>query len=254
MMEKPFANPVEVLKSQSEEMPQWLRRFRRGNALDHRAFFDSRTVYYPGFGDDGHPLEVFGKAHAAHCFVFADYGNPAAHYWEQLTNPHHSGHPKGYEPLSVQRIQQSDLGVVNWVPHHTGPGPDSIAAGFIRDMGEPFGIFAVLQRMSEFGPDHGPERLALIILGADGFAAYDGLYCQGGPPPYAVLLQEHGFGGNWDRFGDGGILCELAQRFNRPEWILVADNTRPWPGYTRVSDSSRGGMHRHERFLWKNQL
>lgn len=246
-------DPIELLREDREEMPEWLLRYAPNERFDARQFFGGRTVFYPGCGDDGHPLRVFGKAHAAHSFVFVDYGFPESHYAAHLRDASHPEHPKGYRPISVRSIDIHELGATNWTPHHRGPTPDSIAAAVMKRMGRPFGLFSVHQRLEGFGSEHGPKRIAILVLGADGAASYDGLYCQGGSPPYAVLLQDHGFGGNWDRFGAGGVLQKLATDFNLPTWLLVADNTKPWPGYQKVSDSTCGGMHNHARFLWKKQ-
>ena len=51
---------VETLKQCPEPLPDWLRQ--RSPGFDRKGFFSSRTVYYPGFGNDGHPVSVCARA------------------------------------------------------------------------------------------------------------------------------------------------------------------------------------------------
>jgi hypothetical protein len=70
------------------------------------------------------------------------------------------------------------------------------------------------------------------------------------------VLQDHGFGGNYNRFGGGGILERIASRTNCfPPFLLIAEDTIPWTGYVRVPDveGSVGGMHRTIRFLYQRK-
>jgi len=64
------------LHSDREACPPWLKAINPESAPPLRDFLDSRTVFYPGCGSDGHAFRVFAGAHAAHCFVLADYGVP----------------------------------------------------------------------------------------------------------------------------------------------------------------------------------
>ena len=118
---------------------------------------------------------------------------------------------------------------------------------------EPYGSLCVFDREVEYGNEHGPERLALLYLGADGIATYDALYCQRwSRPPYALLLQDHGFGGNYDRFGRGGLLERIAIRADVfPEWILT--DRGEWVGFDQVPDVERscGGINHNMRELWR---
>ena len=63
---------VNTLKQCPEPLPDWLGQPSPG--FDRKDFFSSRTVYYPGFGNDGHPVSICARAHAAHAFVYVDYG------------------------------------------------------------------------------------------------------------------------------------------------------------------------------------
>ena len=47
-----------------------------------------------------------------------------------------------------------------------------------RSAADPWGMLAILQRDEEFDDQHGPQRIAILFLGADGVATYDALFCQ----------------------------------------------------------------------------
>jgi hypothetical protein len=96
----------------------------------------------------------------------------------------------------------------------------------------------------------------VIFLAADGFAAYEALFCQppGSTPPFAVVVQDHGFGGNYDRFGRGGHLERIARELNAyPRFLWSAESEGSWEGYSRVSGAgaAMGGMHGNARYLWE---
>lgn len=57
-----------------QQYPEWLPGWPRKPSprFDRESFFRSRTVYYLGYGDDGHPVAICARAHAAHAFVYVD--------------------------------------------------------------------------------------------------------------------------------------------------------------------------------------
>jgi hypothetical protein len=243
----------DYLHHEVEPTPAWLARFDSSSPFDRNDFFGSRVVFYPGSGNDGHAVKVFGGAHAAHAFVMADYAVAGRDILRELS-PDRSRRFAGYTVAVQQTLREVDVVRGGWRPHVdalNGPArnPRQLAI-------TPFALFVVLEREPALGNEHGPERLAVLFLGADGIAAYDALFCQEQgriPPPYAVLLQDHGFGGNYDRFGAGGLMAEVAARTETwPQWLLVAANTSPWPGYQKVLgiEGSAGGLHGTMRWLY----
>lgn len=234
------------LLDHAEPLPGWLRDYAPGQPFPREAFFGSRVVYYPGCGEDGHAVKAFGSAHAAHAFVYADFGIRREVVTRELSqNPF-----AGYQTRSVLDLREADLRPRGWRSHATAEETRGAAK---PGHAEPFGVFAILERDPEHDQRHGPERLAFLYLGADGIATYDALFCQGdAPPPYAVLLQDHGSGGNYDRFGSGGLMARVAERRRSfPKWLLVAKNTQPWEGYERVPQvhAECGGQHAMPRSL-----
>ena len=102
--------------------------------------------------------------------------------------------------------------------------------------------------------DHGPRRLATLFIGGDGIASYDALYCQrdGTPPPFLAVIQDHGFGGNYNRFGQNGLLELVAERTDvRPNFLLVGESSGPWTGYADTGAAPEpGGSGAHPRRLF----
>jgi hypothetical protein len=233
----------------AQQVPPWLGAFQPGEAFEREQFFASRIVYYPGSGTDGQPVQLFGSTHSAHSFVYADYGLTKAAVEAALEHPKHRF--LGYHTLASLDLTEFDLLPDGWIPHITYPAEVALFAG-----ASPFIFLVVLERDPEFDDNHGPRRLAILFLGADGIATYDALFCQEGrkSTPFAVVLQDHGFGMNWNKFGGGGLLEHVAMLCNViPRWLLVAENTQSWEGFERVPGvgEDRGGEHATLRFLYE---
>ena len=251
---------VEALQEYAEPLPEWLDG--DGNpAFDRQRFFSSRTVYYPGWGDDGHPVKLCAESRAAHAFVYVDYRVSEEQVMARVNHPERGF--RGYEVTHTEHIEEETLRPGGWAPRLA---PDEImnANAFRNSFVTPFARFYGLTRKAGYGGDHGPRRLAVLFVGGDGFATYDALYCQrdGTRAPFMILAQDHGFGGNWASFGrDGvpghraGLLERLAERCGVwPDLLLVADNTEPWRSYNDVgAEADRGGMHAHPRKLFRRR-
>lgn len=218
-------------------IPAWLAAVpRNATSIDVDDFFSSRVVFYPGSGNDGHPLRVFASSHEACSFLYVDYLVDRDELVRTV-----EGKGRGYSApalgyhlharvdVDVERIVPADFeSRVSCRRHCTGAG---------------FAFVAVLERDHHRGDDHGPERLAILFVSRDAFDVYEAAFVQKDRAPYAIVLQDHGFGGNHDRFGGGGRLERLATDTARPPFLVVGANTRPWDGYVMSGDCGRGGMH-----------
>ena len=253
----------EFLKPLCEPVPTWMQIWLTApSQLCARevlnSFMNSRTVYYPGSQYDGHPVALLNKSHSCHCFIYVDYGLRR----DDLINEIHTDDFMGYEPVKRIDLSISDF-EVNFLNSETRAiRPRRF--GLLKDE-MPYGFIQLFQRRKDFTDAHGAELFSVLFLYADGHAAYDAVYVRQGSvkPPFAVVLQDHGFGGNWAHFGDSGPMHEVARRSGQlPIYLLVARNTRPWAGYVRSQDSSCapimssvGGMHdrptTHPRTLWE---
>jgi len=238
------------LMLKKEPMPQWLNDWGANTPFSASDFFGSRTVFYPGSGRDGQPVEFFGTRHAAHCFVFVDYGLSQQELTEMLSP---RGQPfRGYASAGRIRLQQSDLAPRGWNPVLE---PHEIRRPMPLANEPPYGFVEILDRKQGFHDSHGPRRLAILLLFADGAASYAALFCQPeNSAPFAVVLQDHSFGGNWTDFGQGGALEKIANRAQRlPEYLLVGEHTNPWSRYDAVRGETLtgGGMYRFSRQLFR---
>lgn len=233
----------------TEKLPGWLDTWSPGSPFSSGDFFNSRVVYYPGSGTDGQPVLVFGSRHAAHCFVFVDYGITKSHILRELGS---AGHPfAGYQSVGRIDVAERELTPSGWVPHVRPVAAQRPPTQVVS----PYAFMEILERAEGFNEQHGPKRLALLFLAAEGVAAYDALFCQAhGRAPFAIVLQDHGFGGNWTRFGCEGALEHLAVTTERlPEYLLVATNTRAWTGYAPIDGdvTGGGGMHGFNRQVYR---
>ena len=96
-------------------------------------------------------------------------------------------------------------------------------------------MLVILERKSSFDDDHGPERLAILFLGADGIATYEAIFANGNAPQFfGFLLQDHGFGGNYDCFGRGGLLEKIMVRSKVYPHFVLTGRDHPYDGYAGV--------------------
>jgi hypothetical protein len=243
---------MSYLENRREAMPAWLDKFDQNSIFDMKEFFDSRIVFYPGSGFDGQPVEMFGSTHSAHCFVYADYGVQEGEIRKQLNDPKHGF--RGYETFRRIELTERDLVPNGWIAHITAGEGRKSGTGFASIKDQPYGLLEILERTAGFDEAYGAKRLAIMFLGADGVATFDALFCQKrSSPPIAIVLQDHGFGGNYTKFGRDGLLEKIAGRAKTyPELLLCADNTTPWKLYTPIPNAVRvhGGMHGHSRQLY----
>ncbi len=229
---------VNTLAKFKEPLPDWLAEgeclnFNRNN------FFSARTFFYPGSGDDGHPLRICNPAHVLHAYVYVDSGD-----FEPI-NPDYVRHkqplPDGYKRIHGEPVNEAVLFPAGWVRHGCYPNPTN-----------PFNWYAVYEREKYLDDEHGAKRFAVLFIIRDGFESFDALYCQqdGTRAPFIILIQN--YLGVQGTFAQGGELEELA-RISRqfPKFLLVGGEEIQWNGYYRVrADCDRGGMTRETRCLY----
>ena len=244
---------VDVLNQDPEELPGWLQA--NSVSFNRNDFFKSRTLYYPGSGNDGHPVSLCARSHAVHAFLYVDYGVD-----RQTISRRVQDTEQGFLGYSIINPPGEDIakntldrGVpLKW---HVDPSVLPRARERYRSLDiKPFAWFVVLQRDEGYDDTHGPERIAGLFIGADGHATYDALYCQddGTPEPFMIVVQDYPFGGDFDRFGRNGILEKIARECGQlPQWLLVGGDTEPWTDYEECgADAEVGGMHATPRRLY----
>lgn len=244
---------VSYLSQYKEETPLWLENYTEGNNVSFSDIMSSRIGYYPGSGYDGTLIKVGNMSHTVHSFLYVDYWLKKVDLINHLKQPNSiSGYhcigriewtqkdimPNGVYPLTVERVPQiCEEGM------------------FVNHKEKPYCFTDIMERDADKGDDWGAYRFAITFLFADGIATYYQLFCKEfGKAPWIFLLQDHGFGGNYDLFGKSGILDEIILKSDvRPEFVLCATNTRIWDGYTKIEgvESILGGMHHNPRSLYK---
>jgi hypothetical protein len=222
--------PLDILARDQTSQPDWIREKPSFTEEIRSQFLQSRVVFYPGGGDDGHPVKLFGSSQAAFCFVYADQ----------------AGYDYGHNPTGYCVILQEEV---------TWPRPRSKRPFHFQGTEPQRAQWIVFQRQEQFGLDHGHEFIALLYVHGEAFTVYWDLWARNGKAPYAILLADHGFGGNFTgrRFGGhASPMYEWAEANEAwPDWLVVSEgSTEPWPGYKRISEGDRGGMHHDQRFLY----
>jgi hypothetical protein len=209
------------------------------------------SVYYPACGFDGDPVKYL--AGNFHSFVYVNSGVERNQLIDQLRTF------CGYRVLTYRDVHPEELVPDGWSPEYPGPadGNPRSAQRWIRP---PFGIWAILQRDDDHGPEHGPERFSLLYIGGDGVATFQALYYgnRRSPAVVAVIQPGTGFGDNWTDFEDPKQIfgrSVLNNPHGHPEYLLYGGwgdgefYRRPcWPEYQiRVT---RQPLHGRLR-LWK---
>ncbi len=244
----------EYLKQYREEIPSWLATYKASDKISFKDIMSSRIGYYPGFGNDGSLLKVGNMSQAVHSFIHLDYLNTRENIIKQIN------HVQGYHPI----------GHIDWRPEDllpNGPYPfDKYLNSRQREIRDLFSkdsdhhiMTDILQRDFDRDDSHGSERIAITTISADGIEFYYQLFVKEySVNPFLFLLQDHGFGCNYDKFGNGGILYRIMRQYHSWPTFIICDNvhgTRIYDGYERIENIEPviGGMHRNVRHLYQRQ-
>jgi hypothetical protein len=223
---------TDLLNSHAIPVPDWIKKSPPLNMEVFDQFLSSRVVFYPGSGMDMQPVELFNGTHNACCFVYADF--------EPISNfPQF----RGYETTCVQTLTAEELQKCCQL---------NAAHPFNRDPELNGAVWTVLHWRPGYAEEPGSEWIAFLHIRAEAVWIYWNLWGQNSRYlPYAVILQDHGIVGHcWTKFGDYWSPLR-TMTVNVPPWLLVAENTWPWPGYVAKSNWTReAGMGRHRRALY----
>lgn len=222
-------------------------------------------------------MAIFNKSHSAHCYFFVDQEYTAPNSIEQLGRT-----PRGYETIfekhysiaeltkdSMNHLAEENLKLLETKPICSGPrvyGHATVSEMQASADSKTALRLLVYERDSKLSEDHGAERFAVFCLGMEARTAFEWFYGTmfRASPPFAILLQDHGFGGDFAKcvpdhldsgFGDpDGVLYGAAKQSGLPEFLIVAKDTC-WNGYVPVEgvDPEIGGMAGHERRLFERE-
>jgi hypothetical protein len=171
--------------------------------------------------------------------IYADYGS------EHFAPEEIVSHLHGWEITRSCELYPEDFNQNSWENFWHG-NPRS------REFGNPVnagGVKLILQNAQG-------KKVMFIYLRTDAVQTYKVLK-DAGKTPNVIVIQDHGFGGNWTFFG-GGEAEEDSPLYllavdSLPNYILVGDGcTTPWNGYTAVTEAAEfQGMHVNNRTLYK---
>ena len=240
---------IEYLKTYREDMPQWLKDYKSGDFVPFTEFMAGRVGYYPGSYTDGTLIKVGNMSQSVHCFIQVDY------WMERDYLNRHLAMPRcvyGYH----------EIGRVEWTREDILPRGEYPSLEIARrcpkdwyDRENPYYFLVIFERDKDRDDSWGAERFAVAFFMTDAIAMYNSLFVhEYRKAPWILLLQDHGLGGNYDRFGRGGILDRIIRSSSmRPEFIILGHSTVLWEGYERVQGTRkvRGGMHEDWRSLYK---
>ena len=196
-------------------------------------------LHYPGAGTDCGPFELFARHSTVSVFVYCDYAitkEGALTFLKDLP---------GFRAKAMHELSPMQFGTSDWASFW----PSSQEFGISQGPETAFAIAATL--VSESG-----RRVFFVYLRTEGSQSIVPLV-NSGFRPTVVVLQDHGFGGNWgqNRFGgeDSLLYRNLLITESRPRLLFVAENTDPWPGFecATVGKAYPGQESQHRRMLYE---
>jgi hypothetical protein len=226
-------------------LPRWLENWSKFSSFDVDAFLSSDVVFYPGGGRDGQPIRLFNEGCNVSCFLYADSG-----YNLKRVEKEFSERPlKGYIFIETREVLFDEV-------FKESLGQTVVFRGRsrerIHDAKDKIGSLYIFQLDGSEVSEKCSPFLAMLYLNIDAFYVFENLFSKENTP-LAILLADHGFGGNWDKFGCGGKLEKISRTKEIiPKWLLVDENTREWRMYRKVLNvkGDIGGGHKKVRRLF----
>jgi hypothetical protein len=202
-----------------------------------------RVVYYPGSWTDSSIFRVFAESGKVLSFIYSDYGigyNGAIEFIHTLAN-------QGWQAGEIENLQPRFFHVRSWESFWPPNNTNS------RQFERPDNAFVIRTTLSRKN-----QTIDFMYLGTEGVQTYSVL-SRARILPSVVVLQEHGFGSNWTKFGGDHELYRLAATHHSlPDLLFVAKGaeTEPWPGYHQVSNFVvyEGSMHDDARALFQRDF
>lgn len=194
------------------------------------------VLYYPGAGMDYGPLQYFALNHDLAVAIYVDYLATPRQIHKMLrsvcaTVP------------DLQGISPRHLGQRRWADFW----PEQEHSRMFAKPTRAFGLQCDLQI-------HPGRSTRLIYLATEGHQTYRNLLGTALQPDL-VVLQDHGFGGNWRDFGGESPMYRMAQAAGAlpPLLFSAGENTRVWPGYRAIDEPIllAGQMHHYRRTLYQ---
>ena len=233
---------LQHLHNDIETTPSWLAKYQPGDSVSLEDFCSGRIAFYPGCGTDGHLVEIGNRSQSVHSFIYTDYAVTIDMVMDTLNSKHGI---KGYHML----------GTTEWDPKAL-EAPKPFITRFADNGGKPYCLVVVFERDADYTAAWGSDRFAVAFMNIDGFAVYENLFVDRlHKAPYIFLLEDYGYGGNYDHFGKGGILDRMMRESRLWPKYVVAGHAQIWNGYHRIlsQTETKGGMHSYSRALYAHK-
>ena len=195
------------------------------------------ALVYPGAGMDGSPVRQCNGV--IHSFIYLDYHVSKEEILGEQTRKRRSGRGFAHHDL------------VGLVEFDAAPLVQNASREILKQGDNPFqikatdGVWAIFESR-----DPGPrERFSFLFMGTESIQILAALFPEA--PPRAMVVQEHGFGGNcWRSFSLK--LIELAQYWDdTPEILILGPNhgLHEWAinGQSLGTEIATESMHKNER-------
>lgn len=199
---------------------------------------DGLVLYYPGAGTDYGPLQHFALNLDLAVAVYVDYLIKPSMIRDMLYSV------SATEP-TLQRVSPRDLGCRAWADFW----PEEERSLMFARPSRAFGFQCDLQI-------HPGRSTRLIYLATEGHQTF-GRLLGTALQPDLVVLQDHGFGGNWRDFGGESPMYRMACAAAAlpPLLFSAGENTRVWPCYEAIADPMllAGQMHNYRRTLYQQR-
>lgn len=246
------AEMTTYLSEYREDTPEWFERYIHGEQLTFKDIMSSRVGYYPGSGYDGTLMKVCNISHSVHSFLYVDYLLKRSDLERHIAQKNSI---RGYHPIGKIEWTEEDMMPNGQYPFAINKKPMFFDPNTFVDPDEkPYCFTLIMERDEDQDDTRGAEHFAITFLLADGIATYYQLFVREySKAPWIFLLQDHGFGCNYDRFGRGGILDAIIHESNiRPTFVICGGNTIIWKGFKKVKGVAPvfGGMHHNRRDLF----
>ena len=246
-------NICSYLSQFEEEQPLWLWNYKKEMSVSFSDIMAGRVAYYPGSGYDGTLIKVGNQSHSVHSYLYVDYGIGKEEMINHLAKPNSI---YGYHSIGHIEWSEKDILPNGEYQRNVHKEPRTPFRGPFMSDEKPYCFTEIMERNSDKDEAFGARRFAITFLFADGIATYYQLFCmEYKKAPWIFLLQDHGFGGNYDQFGEGGLLDAIITKNSiRPQHVICADNTHIWNGYKETGLPPIDDGKHHPRRLYKRGL
>lgn len=234
------------LNNYKEEMPTWLFNYD-GYKLNFQDVMSGRTAYYPGCGDDGSLITLCSASHCCHSIIYVDYWVTPLNFLKQIETI------RTYKIIGLHEWEDSDIYPINRYHFDFGNKSKEEVFGSYKFNYNPKYFTVILERKGNKDETWGVKRFALTFLYADGIESYYQLYIMNyKTSPFIFLLEDYGLGGNYDKFGAGGLLDSIMKEYDNHPLFAMIGHSFAWDNYIKINQllPIKGGMHNYERYLY----